>query len=319
MKMIQLFTLSLCLFILSGCAVSQAQDYLKHNETEKGITLTTKELKKDPNDAYMNYYYGRFLLNQRKNKEAIKHFKIAAESFPYKIYYKFWLGVAYGINKEYDKERDIYLSILDEKNGRYKNALVNLGKNYYLTKNYDKAIETFEKAHELYMKPHSYMYYYYAAALMQKNRISESLKYYLAYLNNYPNYSLAQSATYNINKYGDFSYSNFKIGDKILSIRAIEYLPRSNSLEYYSKESLKRIGMLINEDKDLTLYVITYEKDDLKKAEIRVKNIKKYLLTKFPEIKFSQIKIGWFKTSKKIKVDKQVYKLNSYTSFFTKK
>lgn len=318
MKKVQLLFLSSLLIFITGCASNQAKSHLKLKEIDEGLALTSKELKEDPNDAYLNYYHGRFLSSKKQYEEAIKHFKIASESFPYKTFHKFWLGVAYGKNKEYDKEREIYQKILEEKNGRYKNALVYLGKNYYRTKQYDKAIETFEKAHEMYRKPHSYMYYYYAASLLKKGKKEEAKKYFSDYLKKYPTYSLTRSAAYRLNTMGDFTYSSFKIGEDIVTIKNMDYLTNSNTLEHYSKQALKTIAEKIKENKNLTLYIVSYDNEDLKRAELRVKNIKKYFLSEFPEIEFSDIKIAWLKNKKKIKVGKKSFTQDKYVHFFTK-
>lgn len=316
MKRNLLFISLLLAVVFNGCATYTAKNHLMNKEIEKGLAFTTKELQADPNDAYLNYYQGRFLLTQKKYQEAIKHFKIASESFPYKTYHKLWLGIAYGKNKEYKKEENIYLSIL-QKEGKYKSALVYLGKNYYMTKQYKKAIETFEKAHSLYRKPHSYMFFYYALALLKDDQKGKAKDNFLKYIQYYPDFSLAKRATYYLNTLGNFEYTNFKIGENTLSIKNISYLD-NNELEYYSKKSLNKIANEIIADKDLTLYLISYEKSDLIKAERRVKNVKRYLLTKFPEIEFSRIKIAWFDKNKTIRAGKNKFTTDSYMNFFTK-
>lgn len=315
MKLIKITFLFLLFFLFTGCATYSAKNHLKNKEVEQGIRLTTKELKESPNDSYLNYYHGRFLYSQKKYDEAINHFRIASESFPYNIYHKFWLGVSYGRNKEFKKEREIYLDILNKK-GKYKIALIYLGKNYYKTKDYKKAKETFEKALNIYKK-HSYMFYYYALTLKKLKQYDKSKEYFYKFLKNYPDLSLAKGAIYNLNKFGDFTYSNFKIGDESASIRNMNYLEKSNELETYSKWSLNKISELIKDKDDLTLYIVSYDKNSLKNAEIRVKNIKKYILNKYPEIPFSSIKIAWLKTHKKIKVGKKEFLQNIYVNFFT--
>lgn len=315
MKLIKMISPFLLFFLFTGCASYSAKNHLKNKELEQGIKLTTEELKSNPDDTYLNYYHGRFLYKQKKYGEAIPHLKVAAESFPYDVYHKLWLGVAYGKNKNYKKEREIYLDILNQK-GRYKRALIYLGKNYYKTKDYKKAKETFEKALVLYKK-HSYMFYYYALTLKKLKQYDKSKEYFFKYLNHYAHLSLAKSAIYNLNRYGDFTYSNFIIGEKTASIRNMNYLNNSNDLESYSKESLDKISELIKTRKDLVLYIVSYDKSSLKTAETKVKNIKKYLLNKYPEIGFSNIKIAWLKTNKKIKIGKKEFSKNQYVNFFT--
>jgi len=315
MKKVTQFFILLSILLFSGCASYIAQNHLKQKETDKGIAHTTQELKNNPSNASMNYYHARFLYSRKQYAQALKFFENAYKYDSDNAYYKFWLGVSYGKIKEYKKEQDIYLEILEDK-GKYKIALIYLGKSYYKSKEYKKALKVFEEAISLYKK-HSQMFYYYAKTLNKLNKPEEAKKYFIKYLSYYPSYSLARGATYNLNALGDFTYSNFKIDDKILSIKNINYISGSDELEFYSKQSLNSIGNILLDNKELTLYIVAYEKENLKKAEIRVKNIKKYLLSLFPEINFKQIKIAWLQTSKNIKVGKQRFAQDSYVNFFT--
>jgi hypothetical protein len=97
----------------------------------------------------------------------------------------------------------------------------------------------------------------------------------------------------------------------------MDYLPNSNDIEYYSKQGLNKIGKRLLEDKDITLYIVSYDTNNLTRAEKRVKNIKKYLLNNFSDIDFENIRIAWFKTPRKIEVDKKIFKRDVYVNFFT--
>ena len=122
-----------------------------------------------------------------------------------------------------------------------------------------------------------------------------------------------------MNKLGDFSYSNFKIADKTISIKNIEYQQGSSQLEYYSKQNLKKISKLILENKDSILYIVSYDLNNIKRAELRVKNIKKFMLSEFNDIGFNDIRIAWFKSPRKIRVDNKISKKDVYVNFFTTK
>lgn len=312
-----LITIGISLLFFSGCAKYEAKNHLNLKEIDQGLELTKKELRDDPNDMDMNYYHGRFLVSQKKYDEAIKYFKKASESFFSKTYHKLWLGIAYGKAKDYDNERKVYVEILEEKNGRYKSALAYLGKNYHLTKQYQKAIETFERGLELYKKPHSYMYYYYAKSLLAIGEKEKAKEYFTKYLKKFPDYSLAKGSIYNLNKLDDFTYSNFKIANEIVAIQNMDYIGKSNEIEYYSKQGLKKIAKVLHENKDHTLYIVSYDVNDIKRAEIRVKNIKKFILSEFDDIEFSDIRIAWFKSPRNIEVDKKIFKQDIYVNFFT--
>lgn len=310
-------TIGISLLVFSGCAKYEAKNHLELKEIEKGLKLTESELKQDPDDTYMNYYHGRFLVSQKKYKESIAYFKKAAESFPYSTYHKLWLGIAYGKAKDYKNEQKVYEDILKDKNGNYKSAWAYLGKSYYKDMQYEKALETLKKGIERYRKPHSNMYYYYAKSLNKIGDTENAKKYFKEYLRKFPDYSLAKWAVYNLNKLEDFEYSNFKIGQETVSIRNMDYLPNSNDIEYYSKQGLNKIGKRLLEDKDITLYIVSYDTNNLTRAEKRVKNIKKYLLNNFSDIDFENIRIAWFKTPRKIEVDKKIFKKDVYVNFFT--
>lgn len=330
MKTIQTLTVGLVLVLFTGCATQQAKQHLKLKEYDKGYELTSKELKKSSPSLMsvtysdLNYYHGRFLLKRKKYEEAIKYFDIAANSFPYKTFHKFWIAIAYNKNKEYDKEREIYLDILDKKNNRYRIAWAYLGKNYYKTKEYDKAIETFEEGlRRYYKKPHAYMFYYNAKALLKKGEKEKAEEYFIKYLERYQTKSLAKHAVSILNKMGNFKYSNFKIGEEVLSTRKIEFLEKRNEFEYYSKASIRNIAKKLIElnslkENNLTLYIVAYNKENKKQAEKKVKEIKRYILKEFPDIKFADIKIAWLKTDRTITVDKKKIIQSEYVNFFTK-
>jgi tetratricopeptide (TPR) repeat protein len=331
MKIIQVLVFGLVLMLFAGCTTYKAKEHLKLKEFDKGYELTSKELENSSPSltnwtyADLNYYHGRFLLKQKKYEEAIKYFDIAANSFPYKTFHKFWLGVAYGKNKEFTKEREIYLDILYEKNNRYKKAWAYLGKNYYKTKEYDKAIETLEEGLNRYLrkKPHSFMFYYNAKALLKKGEKEKAEEYFLKYLKRYQTRSLAKHAVSRLNKMGNFEYSNFKIGEEILATRKIEFLEKSIELEYYSKVSIRNIAKKLVElnsleENNLTLYIVAYNKENKKQAERKAKEIKKYILREFSDIKFDDIKIAWLKTVNTINVGKKKFTQSEYVKFFTK-
>lgn len=321
MRTLSLFiTACTCALVFSGCASNQAQTHLKMKELDKGIMYTSNELKNDPSDSTMNFYHGRFLYKQKKYKEAIVYFKKANDNTTFQnTNYKMWLGIAYGKNKEFQKERAIYLDLLNQKAWRYKKALAYLGRNYYKDKQYDKAIETFELGIAQYDKPHSYMLYYYALALKKMGETKKSTQYFKEYMHYYPDKSLARGATYSLNKRGIFTHVNIKIGEDILSIKNMDYLEDKVTPEYYSKKSLAKIATKFLEHENLTLYIVAYEKNSLALAEKRVKNIKVYLLDSYPEIKFENIKIAWLKSDKDLVVKGKTYTQDSFVNFFTKR
>lgn len=327
MKFIQILAIGLLLSLFTGCSTYKAhlaKEHYKLKEFDKGIELTTKELKDSPDSIDLNYYHAKFLMKQKQYDKAIEHLKVSSESIFSKTKHQFLLGVAYGKNKEYDKEREIYLDILNKKNNRYRRAWAYLGMNYYKTKEYDKAIETFEEGLNRYQKkPHSFMYYYNAKALLKKGEEEKAGEYFLKYLKRYQTKSLAKHAVSRLNKIGNFEYSNFKIGEEVLATRKIKFLENSNHFEYYSKASIiniskKLIELNALEENNLTLYIVAYNKEDKKRAEKKVKEIKKYILKEFSDIKFSDIKIAWLKTDKTISVGKKKFTQSEYVNFFTK-
>lgn len=303
----------LVVLFFNGCANITANNYLKHKEIEEGINFTKQELKENPNDASMNYYHGRFLIYKKRYAESIEYFKKAVEENA-STEYIYWLGKAYNKNKQYQLEREQYLKILNEKRNYQKSALVRLGLNYYETKEYENAIKTFEKVIYNYgYTPHTL--YYYTKALKKTNQLKESEEYILKFLEKYPNHSLAKEAVRDLRDLGNFTYSNYKYLDKIISMKNLSYVKDFNQLDYDEKKLLKKISQPLIEDKTAILTIITYEKDMLKKAQTRAENIKITLLKLVPNINPNQIKTISKNEGIVFKKNKKEYLFNSYVSF----
>lgn len=317
MSKLNMVLLFFIIVFLSGCASNTAQSFLKSKDIENGLVFTANELKKDPHNSAMNYYHGRFLLSQKKNKEAIKYFKKAVLENSYETRYIYWLGIAYGKDKQYLLEREQYKKILNERHNFKRNASTRLGRNYYKTKEYENAIKTLEYTFRMYGETSTGLYFY-ANALRKVNQDEKSKEYFLKYLSLYPNHSFTKYAVKNLNRLGDFTYSNFKIDNKTVSIKNIKYINGKNRLDNDSINSLNFVSKPLLDNKNLILTVTTYEKESIQKAKARAELIKNSILKSTPEIAPSQIVLKWKEREINIKRGENSYKLDSFVKFSAK-
>ncbi len=312
-----IYILGFLLLFFTGCSVTSqvlGEYHLQNKSYDEGYSHFKKELTENET-ASNHYYYARFLIAKDKFKEAITSLKKAIKLDKDKSIYYSWLGVAYGNIKEYKEERKAYLKALslDEKNEQ---ALIYLAHNYFEKKDYNNALKYYKKV--LKITPSNQFALYNRSLCLEKLRrtpeVILSLKEYLEY---YPSGLLAKKATEKLNSLGDFSFRNHLIGFKTITLRDIEFEPFSAEISSKSYSSLDVLGRVLEENKKISIHIIAYQLNNKNLAKEKVKSIKTYLLKNYGEINTNRLKLSWFDTSKKIKIKKNLYKLDENIDFIT--
>jgi hypothetical protein len=141
------------------------------------------------------------------------------------------------------------------------------------------------------------------------------LKQYLAF---YPSGVFAIRAVNRLNEMGDFEYRNYRIGKRLVTLKAIEFMPSTAEISTLSRPSLDVLGAILENNQRTSLNVIVYQKNDGKLAQARAKSIKLYLLTNFPEIKPERLKLSWFGAPETIKTPrKKLFSADASINFFS--
>ena len=151
--------------------------------------------------------------------------------------------------------------------------------------------------------------------LGQKPQEKRALKQYLAF---YPSGVFAIRAVNRLNEMGDFEYRNHRIGKRLVTLKAIQFIGSTAEISNLSRPSLDVLGAILENNQRTSLNVIVYQKNDRKLAQARAKAIKTYLLTHFPEIKPERLNLSWFGVPETIKTSrKKNFKADASIIFFT--
>lgn len=135
----------------SNDLLEEGKTYHNNEEYDKAIEIFKKAVELNPNE-YLNWqwlgrsYYERYSDGDKEN--ALNSLLKAVELNPNDDSNWYWLGISYGMNSQYDKEKESFLKAT-ELNPNNADNWYKLGILYFNDKQYDKAIESFSKAVEL--------------------------------------------------------------------------------------------------------------------------------------------------------------------------
>ena len=114
--------LTLSVMAGSGCVVKDLSrtveytvkgDYfLQSDQPDRGRQSFKREVGENPGNTLANYYYGRFLLQENENKQALAYLRKARDLDPANADYHFWAGVAFGANGMTTEEEKSYRAAL---------------------------------------------------------------------------------------------------------------------------------------------------------------------------------------------------------------
>ncbi len=313
------YPIILCIMIFfSGCAVGQmvkGDYYLSETEYKHGIESFKKDLEKDPDSPEARYYLGRLYLADNQAQNALTHLEKASAIKPQNPEYRFWLGLAFAANKMKKQEWESYEGALkldpDHIKSRIYLAHTQLERGLYedALKNYSQVLDKIpNEPSSLYNR---------ALALKELKRIQEEKIAWKEYLNSYPSGLMSVNAVNHLNLLGDFSFRNHLIGIRTIPLSHIGFKPFSSDLTPEGMSSLDDLGSVLKKKTDLSIHIIAYQKNNKQLAEQKAKQIKKYLVEKFPEIPASNLKVSWFDVPEKIKIENNLFSEDESVNFIT--
>lgn len=311
--------------LLSGCAMQDFGDTLKYNfkgeyylqnkDFAGGRRTFAAALQEDPDSAQAHYYYGRFLLAENEVKTALFHLEQAASRKPDDSEYQFWLGLAYGENGLRAKERASYEASLrlDRQNVQ---ALISLGHNLLLAGELENSLDTYRQALEI-LPNHPQALYNRAVIFKKLNRESEEKQAWLLYLDSFPTGNFARLATDRLNSLGDFSYRNYQLGARTMTLGAITFHPRSAELAAASRPSLDLVGATVSNMSKGTLNILVYQQNNRELAKKRAVVLRTYLEQQFPKLRAEKrIRLSWFAVPEERMVLNRKLVLSESVQFF---
>lgn len=295
----------------------KGEHYLTTKDYSKGVVSFQEEVAESPDSSLANYYYGRFLLGDKQFDEALKYLQRASTLDPENPDYYFWLGVAQNSVGKRNLERENYLKALSF-DADHLRSLIYLGHNYLESKEYDKALKNYTRALQIWPASPSSLYNR-ALILSKLDRKPEALEGWLEYLSYYPSGAMARTAVVHLNTLEDYSFRNYRLRSRTVTIEKINFQPFSSQIDKGSYRSLSLIGAIFNNMKKGTLQVIVYQLNNKELARRKARNIKNYLLTHYPDLQPRDIGISWFDSSEVIRISKKKKKINESVSFFVTK
>lgn len=288
--------------------------FLQSEQSKRGRESFRLEVEENPDSPLAHYYYGRFLLQEKENKLALKHLAKARYLDPGKADYQFWVGVAYGVNGNIDsEEKSLRTALKIEKN--HLQSLIYLGHNQFTQKKYPEALQLYYQALDIWPSSPSALYNR-ALILSILGRTPEARVAWLDYLYQYPSGPKARRATEYLNRAGDFNFRNHNLGTTAVTVEKIRFVPFTAELAEASYESLYLIGEVFQDMEKGTLQIVVYQQNNKELARERAIAIKQFLRSEFPSLTTREIGVSWFAEPQKLSIRDKKLSIDEAVSFF---
>jgi len=290
---------------------------LKNQQYQDGVATFKSMVQEEPKNPEAHYYLGRFYLALERPEEALPHLKQAVQGDPAKADYAFWLGVAYWAIRDFEGERKSYFQAL-AKDPKHLPARLYLAHTFLDSAEWQEALNNYDPV--LRQDPHNpEALYNRGLALMELDRPEDEARAWKKYLQYYPEGKWALRAVDHLNRLGDFSYRNFTIGYRRVTLEPITFRPGTATLLSQGKPSLQVLGTILSINHEIFLEIACYKSGDPALAAARAKSIRDYLLQEFPRIKPSRLGVRGIGSKERIKAGSKVYLLADSTTFITKR
>ncbi|WP_419788384.1 tetratricopeptide repeat protein [Pseudodesulfovibrio sp.] len=304
------------LLTIAGCVVplKSGSYYLEKRQYTEGVEAQHEWLLEHPDDADARYYIGRYYLAMEQPAKAMDWFDKAIVMDPDNADYVFWKGVTYWALMEYGKERLCYEKAIKLDPGHI-SAHLYLGHGYTDDKDWARALAQYDTV--LKLDPYNpEALYNRAIALGGLGRKKEEVAQFRAFLKDYPDGSLAMQAAERLNLLGDFSYRNFIIGRRNVTLKSMAFKKWSSELTLDSKESLHVIEAMMKTNKTLVLNIVAYKKGDLKAARAMALEVRHYILSG-RRVEASRLPVSWFDSSEIVEMGGKRFALDDSVQFIT--
>jgi len=304
------------LLAVAGCVVplKSGSYYLEKREYAQGIEAQQAWLSEHPDDAGAYYYVGRYYLAMEQPAKAMPWFDKAVRLSPDNADYFFWKGVAHWALMEYGKERKCYERAVAI-DPDHISAHLYLGHGYTDDKDWTRALAQYDAV--LKLDPYNpEALYNRAVALEGLGRNEEEAAALRKFLEDYPDGSLAMRATVRLNMLGDFTYRNFIIGKRNVTLRGMAFKPWTRELTLESKESLHVIEAIMKEAPKLVLNVVAYKRGDLAGAKELALAVKDYILSG-RGVEPARLPVSWFDSPEIVETGGKRHELDESVQFIT--
>lgn len=304
--------------IIQGCSAGRTVKgdyYLSQADYKQGIESFKKDIENDPESAEANYFLGRLYLADSQGQKALPFLKKAVALKPENAEYWFWTGMAHAANKMRKQEWECYEEALkldpDHLKSRLYLAHTQLERNLY-----EEALNNYVKVLKKAQDEPSALFNR-ALALNELKREEEEKAAWKEYLGYYPKSPMSANAVRHLNLLGDFSFKNYLIGARTVPLPRIDFIPLNPKLSGEAMTALDDLGEVLTQKKDLAIHIVVYHKNSKALAEQRAKQIKLYLLERYPQIPAHHLKVSWFDTPEIIRIENKEFFQDESVNFIT--
>ena len=302
---------------IPGCMSLKGERLLRNEQYQAGVVTFKNIVQEEPKNPEAQYYLGRFYLALERPEEALPHLKRAVQGDPANADYHFWLGVAYWAIRDFESERNSYLKTLAI-DPKHVPAGLYLAHTFLDSGEWQAALDNYD----LLLRREPYnpeALYNRALALTELGRPKEEIKAWKQYLEYYPEGKWALRAVDHLNQLGKFSYRNFTVGYRRVTLEHIPFPLGSAKLLSQGKPSLQVLGTILSINDQVWLEIVCYKNSDPSLAAARATAVRDYLLQEFPRLKPSRIGARGIGRKERIKTGSKVYLLDDSTTFITTK
>ncbi|XPV75877.1 MAG: tetratricopeptide repeat protein [Desulfovibrio sp.] len=280
------------IFALQGCTAIMGPYYLEQDRYSEGVSALSEKIAEDPQDASSQYYLGRCYLGLDDADKALVHMKKAVALAPEKADYWFWLGVNYWALRDFAAEQKSYEKAISV-DSRHISANLYLAHSSFDKGQWEKALKLYDTVLKLdqYNPEALYNRSLVLGELGDSIGETENLKKFLRY---YPDGSMAMKAANILNSKGDFSYRNYIVGARTVTLKEIAFKKDQAVLELESKDSLYFLAAMLEKNKKLDLHVVVYVAGNEQLARQRAKVIKDTVYSGHAHFSNSRLRLSWF-------------------------
>ena len=302
--------------LLCSCSGQLAgKYYLNNRDYESCIKEMSIISTEEPSNDTASFYLGRCYLAKGQAEKSISALKKAVSLNPQNAEYHFWLGINNWALADFDNELLEYHKAL-EINPDFLSANLYMGHSHFDKGDWQKALPYYEKV----LKTDPYnpeALFNQAEARWQQGERAELTLLWKKYLDYYPDGVKGMRAASRLNALGDFSYRNFLIGQRVLTLRTPEFKAERSDMSYESMASTSVIAAIMEENKDLKINIITFVNGNKQLAKQRSFEIRKQILSGHPDIDSSRILLSWFGEPDKLKTSEGLKTINETVLFVT--
>ena len=301
--------------LFGGCAQIVGPYYLKTGQYKSGIEFLDKRFRENPDEAVSAYYVGRFYLALEKPDQALPYLAKAVQLDPLVADYHFWLGIAHWGLLDFQAEQAAYERALDL-DPTHISANLYVGHGYLDKGKWDKALQQYDKVLKLDAYNPEALFNR-AVALNESDRNAEEIAALKAFLKYYPDGSMALKATAALNRQGDFTYRNFLLGNRNVTLKNITFKPGINEPDKQSRESLQFVAAVLKNNKSLKLHVIAFHASGAGVAKARARAVREYILSQQDGIDPARLPLSWFGQAETVETSGSTVKLGESIAFVT--